>query len=295
MGQYKTWVFIFLILPFIRNIDQSHAETILPPVSANTLSHDRYHGNFGNNNLAAAGNNFGWSGMVTDAAAIPLSVRHWNKTGILKASAIAGITIGLYQYDQKIHDWSQNHRNNGSDKIAQFAEPFGGKHALTPAGLLYLFGYMSNDRKAQHVGMLGIKSVLISGFFTTSLKTYSHRHRPESGDRYNRWDGPGMSLRNLSFPSGHSTAAFAMATVIATEYRNRPFIPFITYGMATMTALSRVHDNKHWASDVFLGSAIGYYTAKVTMKINKGGFGNNVSIAPSVVNKTSGISIKTEF
>ena len=189
---------------------------------------------------------------------------------LTKLAVVAGITAGIYQYDTQIHDWSQTHRTAFSSKIASFVEPLGGTQSLTPAGLMYVFGYMTNDPRAKSAAVLGVKSVLISSFVTASIKTYSHRHRPNSGDPYNSWDGPSASLNNLSFPSGHSTAAFALATVFAEQYNDSMFIPPLAYGLASLTALSRVHDNKHWASDIFLGSAIGYITAKTIMLINMG-------------------------
>ena len=150
---------------------------------------------------------------------------------------------------------------------------------------------MSDDARARRTATLGIKSILVSDFFTSTLKTYGHRHRPNSGDSYNQWDGPALSFKNLSFPSGHSTAAFALATVVATEYRNKLFIAPIAYGMASLTALSRVHDNKHWASDIFLGSAIGFFTAKAILKLNRG-YIDNISISPAMIDNSSGVSIR---
>jgi membrane-associated phospholipid phosphatase len=44
----------------------------------------------------------------------------------------------------------------------------------------------------------------------------------------------------------------------------------LAYGIATLTALSRVNDNAHWASDVFFGAIIGYFTAKAIMALNNG-------------------------
>jgi len=65
-----------------------------------------------------------------------------------------------------------------------------------------------------------------------------------------------------SFPSGHTTGAFAAATVFATEYRQKPLIPILSYSAATLIGLSRLTDNKHWATDVFVGAALGYLSGK---------------------------------
>lgn len=84
------------------------------------------------------------------------------------------------------------------------------------------------------------------------------------------WDGPGFSTSNLSFPSGHASSAFAIATVIALEYGDRAFVPPLAYGIATLAAFSRVNDNAHWASDVFFGAIVGYLTAKAIIALNNG-------------------------
>ncbi len=53
-----------------------------------------------------------------------------------------------------------------------------------------------------------------------------------------------------------------MATVIATEYRHLRAVPYVAYGLASLVAYSRLNENRHWTSDVFVGSAIGYFVAK---------------------------------
>ncbi|MGD2089397.1 MAG: phosphatase PAP2 family protein [Candidatus Aminicenantes bacterium] len=61
-----------------------------------------------------------------------------------------------------------------------------------------------------------------------------------------------------SFPSGHSALAVSLAVVIASGYKGT-VIPVVAYGTAALTALSRVHDKKHCASDIFFGSVLGYF------------------------------------
>ena len=68
-----------------------------------------------------------------------------------------------------------------------------------------------------------------------------------------------------SFPSGHSTAAFAFASIISAETSHwwpdsRWIVGPIMYGAATLTGVSRIYNNQHWASDVLAGAAIGTLT-----------------------------------
>ena len=61
-----------------------------------------------------------------------------------------------------------------------------------------------------------------------------------------------------SFPSGHSSAIFSIATVIGLEYLNTKWVPIVCFGLAGFTALYRLAINDHWASDVLFGSALGF-------------------------------------
>jgi membrane-associated phospholipid phosphatase len=52
-----------------------------------------------------------------------------------------------------------------------------------------------------------------------------------------------------------------VATVIADQSK-KVYIDILAYSLATLVAISRVHIDKHWASDILVGSAIGYFVAK---------------------------------
>ncbi|MDD3095026.1 MAG: phosphatase PAP2 family protein [Candidatus Neomarinimicrobiota bacterium] len=77
---------------------------------------------------------------------------------------------------------------------------------------------------------------------TYVLKYSIHRERPNGRNRY-------------SFPSGHSSSAFATATMLQMWYGWPAGIP--AYALAALTAFQRMDDNQHWLSDVIMGTAIG--------------------------------------
>jgi hypothetical protein len=184
----------------------------------------------------------------------------------VKTSLVIGTTAGLYAFDEDIQQWAQEKRGITTDEIASCAKPFGGVlQVASSLGVLYVYGHFGEDARAERTALMGIESLLVTGIITQTLKYAGHRHRPSSGEQYNTWDGPSMSTANHSFPSGHASTAFSVLTVVASEYDDYPFIPPLAYSIATLTALSRVNDNKHWASDVFFGSALGYYTAKAVV------------------------------
>ncbi|RKY89072.1 hypothetical protein DRQ09_01960 [candidate division KSB1 bacterium] len=214
---------------------------------------------------------------------------------LIKAMLTAGITAGLYSYDQKIKNWVQKHRSKSSDRISEFFRFFGdGKKLKFPLFIFYSYGYFFKNKKVKKTTILCLESFLVSGTITTVIKYAGHRHRPNTNDPYDRWDGPGFSNLNLSFPSGHSSTAFSIATVIASEYDNIFLIQLLSYGTATLTALSRVNDNAHWASDVFFGSAIGYFTAKAIISLNRSKNEKKVFL-PVINNRYSGLLILYTF
>jgi membrane-associated phospholipid phosphatase len=215
----------------------------------------------------------------TDTKAIFLAPLSWDKTNWITAALVVGTTGGLYAADEKIKEWTQEHANNATDDISVLAKIFGdGRYTLPPLALYYTYGQVFHDQHARCTALLSLESYLVSNIFIQSLKFGIHRHRPHTGAPPDTWDEPSLSMNNLSFPSGHSNAAFSIATVIAYEYQDQLVVPVICYTIATLTALSRVNDNDHWASDIFFGSATGFFTGRAIYKMSHCATVKNISL-----------------
>jgi len=117
----------------------------------------------------------------------------------------------------------------------------------------------------------GLESLAIAAFFVEAIKVTPHRERPDEGSQSNKWDGPSLSFTgsHLSFPSSDSALAFSISTVIASQYQDTAWFPPLAYSIATLVALGWINDNDHWASDVFVGSAFGFFTAKAIVALHK--------------------------
>jgi membrane-associated phospholipid phosphatase len=208
-------------------------------------------------------------GYVGDTGKILTSPVRWDDREWYTAALVLSMTAGLYAYDQDLKDWVQRRRNRTTDDFSRIFTPFGDAlYTLPAAGFVYLYGEVQQSEKAKRIGLLGAESIILAGAFTQVIKMAGHRHRPDTGDQYNRWDGPGFSTDNLSFPSGHASTAFALATVVAGE-SDIPYVAPAAYGIASLVALSRLNDNVHWSSDVFFGSAVGYFTARAVLRYHK--------------------------
>ncbi|UCH81026.1 MAG: phosphatase PAP2 family protein [Nitrospiraceae bacterium] len=243
----------------------------------------------GNNEISLNSDYF--KGIFTDTKDIVTSPLKWDKKNWLKASLVAGVTLGLFVFDEDINDWIQDNRH---DDLSEFANRFGGKNIVPPLFLLYAAGYVSKNIKAQRTALLTIENVVITGIFTQLMKFSFHRHRPNSGDPPDVWDGPGFENDNLSFPSGHTSLAFSIATPIATEYNN-VIVPPLAYGLASLVGWSRMNDNKHWASDVFMGAALGYFTGKAVCQLNSPDGDPRLSIQPVLFQDRSAVMLSYRF
>jgi hypothetical protein len=220
-------------------------------------------GEKGSTNETALLNSDYWKGYITDSGALCSAPFHWSKSDWETAGIILGITAVLYKCDTQIMNWSQDNRTEITNSISRVAKPFGDSRVLVPLTVLYVYGCQADDNRARKTTVLSLESFVISGILGNSLKYVGHRSRPRTGDSYDTWKGPSFNKEDgMSFPSGHTACAFSVATIVASEYRDQPVIPAISYSIATLTGLSRIDDNAHWASDVFCGAAIGYFTSK---------------------------------
>jgi membrane-associated phospholipid phosphatase len=137
---------------------------------------------------------------------------------------------------------------------------------------LYAFGLLRKDSKMQGTALLAGEAVADAEILTTVFKSATSRERPaaiQAGGNYSdNWfeSGGGSIVHGKgSFPSGHTIAAFSVATVIARRYGNHRWVPYVAYGAATLVGFSRLSLSSHYLSDVFMGGALGYSISRFTV------------------------------
>jgi membrane-associated phospholipid phosphatase len=106
----------------------------------------------------------------------------------------------------------------------------------------YVVGRWQDMPKVAHLGMDLVQAQIMSEILVEPLKYTVRRERPDGSN-------------NLSFPSGHSSVTFATATVIERHLGWRKAI--VAYAIASYVAMSRIHDDQHYLSDVIFGAAVG--------------------------------------
>ncbi len=131
---------------------------------------------------------------------------------------------------------------------------FGAAYTVIPvAAGFYTVGAIVDDAKSRETGVLATEALLDSLIVQSVLKPIAGRDRPNVAHQNQKWFDGGAS-----FPSGHSIEAWALASVVAHEYPHKKWVPFVAYGLATVTGTARFSAQQHYASDVVAGGVMGW-------------------------------------
>jgi membrane-associated phospholipid phosphatase len=234
----------------------------------------------------------GFGDDVYEVAKAPGS---WEGKDWWRLTAVLGSGVLLYAFDQKIHDWSVDRLTPETQDWAKFGSNFGS--GLLLGGLitsLYLGGEIFDEKSLRKTALLSLESWLTAGAVVLGLKAVVGRARPyaELGSHY--FKPFSFSSDYYSFPSGHAVSAFAVATVIA-DQSDFVLVDVLAYTLSAWTAASRVHESKHWASDVFIGAAIGYFVGKKICLLHRPEGQNGVQLGFSLGPGIKGLTVRLSF
>ena len=247
------------------------------------LFEPEYYGNFVLNTYRIVSSPFRWN------------AEHWATAGLI----VAGIGVMMF-LDEPVRDfWQEDVRSDTTDDIADYGDMVGGFYNLLPAaGIGFVAGAALGDQKAQAASLESIQELAITAGFAKALKYGTGRHRPNgSPDNAFEFDGPGTGGNNKSFVSGHATYSFSVASVIASNYDDNVYVSGLAYGLAGLSAWSRVNDDKHWLSDDVVGAAIGIITGKLVHHTSpfRPGATQRVSFRPYHNSSESGVQLSLIF
>ena len=166
------------------------------------------------------------------------------------ASLIIGGLIANGHSEESIKNEVAESRNRHIPRFHTHIDDYMQFSPLVVAYGLDAFGIKSKTDVLNRTVIL-VKGEAMALTTATILKSATHTLRPD-GSSYN------------SFPSGHTTQAFAAATFLNEEYKDRyPWMPYASYTVASSVGLLRVANNRHYISDVLVGAGIGYLSMKV--------------------------------
>lgn len=160
--------------------------------------------------------------------------------------------------------WTSRQLPNTTDqvRIAGVTSRIGAVYTLAPAtAATYFVGTFTHNERLRETGMIATEALVNTFVVVTVLKSATQRERPTEGEGDGRfWKGGGRAWNSgASFPSGHAIHSWALASVLAHEYPRPRIVPILGYGLAMTVVGSRFAARKHFASDVVIGSALGWF------------------------------------
>src|SRR2546430_1036706 len=218
-----------------------------------------------------------WFLVILDTKEVFTAPAHWSmRDWTVLGGIVAGIgTVAVF--DEDIERAIRRARNNTMTSIFDNVQPLGNEYAIGIVGSFYIYGEFFKDPRAKTTALDSIAATAIaSGIVTNSFKYVIGRGRPTDGrGAYNFRPFSGQD----SFSSGHTTEAFALASVISEHYDSL-WVQVPAYGLASAVGYARLNNNRHWPSDVLAGAAIGTFVGKTVVHFNQKH--RQVSIQPLV-------------
>jgi membrane-associated phospholipid phosphatase len=222
------------------------------------------------------------------------------RDGVLAAGFVVG-TIAIRPLDKRASDALQAKPRQESTIYHVSAASFRTiaiPGAFIIGGTMYAAGRLGHDQRLAELGLFGTEALIVGEGTASLMKDTFGRARPyvDTVPTPTNWQalrGFSSGEKYRSFPSGHTVAAFAAAAAVSAETSTWwPHAIYVIgptmYGGAALVGLSRMYENRHWASDVIMGAAIGTFAGTKVVRYHRTHPGNrldrwllNASVSPS--------------
>lgn len=229
-----------------------------------------------------------------DIAGVFTAPARWKaKQWGLFSAGVVGVGVVMI-FDEAINTSVLHSSTPFNQDVAKVFEPFGTWGSFVVLGGFYVGGLAAHDEKARGVFYDGLAASFIASIMITpTIKYVTGRSRPNAemgSSDFHPFNG------GASFPSGHVTQAFAVASVVATEYK-RPWVQFVCYGTASLVGYARMLHGAHWASDVVAGALIGTGVGQAVARLNLPPrlAARHVRVTPMIGPGAQGIMIAASF
>jgi len=207
---------------------------------------------------------------------------HFNSRDFMITGIIIGSTALSFALDNSVRNDMKRIHSSSMDNITNIGEKLGSpQYGLALSGILYLGGHFARESELRITGVMLAEAIFLNGITTEVLKVVIGRSRPFSNEGNKDLDFFRINDEDNSLPSGHTSTAFTIATVLSQRIDNT-FASIALYSFAGLTAFQRIYADRHWFSDVVLGAAIGTIVGLKVVKLNSEYDSQNASIKMNV-------------
>jgi hypothetical protein len=200
-------------------------------------------------------------------AALVKAPFHWNNEQWFQFGGSVILVGVLVPTDEVLNIPFENWTTPGAESFGEAGDIVGGApFQLGITGAALGIGWISKNKKWQNFALDNLQAQIFTGGLTWVMKELTHRARPETGEGNFAWYGPFEGQENKSFFSGHTSLSFSTATMIYLHTGKKWWVAALSYGSAAAVGISRMQQQKHWASDVVAGALVGTTVANFIYK-----------------------------
>jgi PAP2 superfamily len=186
---------------------------------------------------------------------------HFDSSDWRNLSVSAAMVGGGFFLDNTVRKYSQQNHTNFKNDLFNIDQYYNTKYVVIATAGIYGFGLFADNDKVRNIGVQLGESVIYAGAVGVTIKSLLGRSRPYTNRGHANFQPFTINNDNLSFPSGHVTLSFAFSTVMAHQVDNI-FWKAGWFSAAGLVSYARLYHDQHWASDVLMGAAIGYFTGR---------------------------------
>ena len=195
----------------------------------------------------------------------------WKGSDWLKIGISTAATIAVMPFDERITNSTQGKQRYYYNAFIEGGRIYGEWYSIVGvAGSFGLFGLVAHDTAAKKISIELLQAGLYSELITTIFKIAIGRERPVSTE--NAFTYHPFSLfdyNSHSMPSGHTTSAFALSTVMS-RHAHSTTLKILAFVPAGFTMFSRIYQHQHWLSDEILAASIGFFTGNWVVDLHEG-------------------------
>ena len=213
------------------------------------------------------------------------SPTNWGLRDLYNAGGFLLLSAGSFLLDDEVRKVFSKNRNKTFDKLEPVGYAYGAPlNAVSGALLVYFSGVVSNSNWLRNTGLMLTETIFVVGIIQIPTRIIFGRGRPYAGygnASFNFFKG--FEQDRASFISGHAAVAFGISNILSHQI-DHPVATAGLFGLAALTPLARLNADRHWFSDVFIGTALGIFVSNAIINfheknaVSKGNF----SIIPTL-------------
>ena len=226
-----------------------------------------------------------------EAARVVTTPVDTDENGLLGTLATAGAVGLTYVYDGNIRGKVQGIKSRTLDKATDAGDILGNPFLhVGVAASVYIGAIIADSPKYKELGEMLGESVLLADATTFVLKQAIGRGRPFAAGEKDSFRPFQFKSDYDSMPSMHTSSSFAMASVLAST--SESYLTKLSYyAAATFVGFSRIYKDKHWASDIVLGAAVGELCGRIVTRYHVEQGGRKFSIAPMATGNSVSLAL----